>query len=96
MRLTRLAGLQRAEIKNVVADEMGRAMERLEGMFERGRFVEEQRSTFAEGAKPKVAFPNIRTQPRSRQNMCWWSTRLADPTRVLGMLPLRPRSGLLS
>lgn len=44
-------------------------MERLEGVFERGRFVEEQRATFAEVAKPKVAFPNIRAQPRSRQNV---------------------------
>lgn len=60
---------ERAETKNIVADEMGRAMERLESMFERGSFVEEQRSTFAEVAKHKVAFPNIRAQPRSRQNV---------------------------
>lgn len=60
---------ERAEMRNIVADKVGRAMERLEGMFERGRFVEEQRATFAEVAKPKVAFPNIRAQPRSSQNV---------------------------
>lgn len=56
-------------MRNIVADKVGSTMERLEGMFERERFVEEQRATFSEVAKPKVAFPNIRAQPRSRQNV---------------------------
>lgn len=60
---------ERAEIKNIVADEVGRAMERLEGMFERERVVGHQRATFAEVTKPKVSFPNIRAQPIPRENV---------------------------
>lgn len=57
---------ERAEVKEAVVEEVEKAMKKMEGLFERKR-DEGQRPSFAEAAKPKVAFPHLRVNTRSRE-----------------------------
>lgn len=68
-------------MKEVVTEEVGRAMERLEGLFERKHLEEDQRPSVAEVVKPKVSFPNLRAQPTSRENI------------VVAYPPIGPKDG---
>lgn len=59
---------ERAEVREAVVEEVEKAMRKMERLFKEKRDVD-QRPTFAEVAKPKVAFPHLRVQTRSRENV---------------------------
>lgn len=52
-----------------MAEEVQRAMLRIETTIEERRPREARQPTFAELAKPKVVFPNLNVQTRSRENV---------------------------
>lgn len=60
---------ERSEIRDVVAEEVQRAMLRIETTIEERRPRKGRQPTFAEVAKPKVVFPNPNVQTRSRENV---------------------------
>lgn len=60
---------ERSEIKDVVADEVQRAMERIEANNEKRHPREVRQPTFAEVAKPRIAFPNLNVRARPRENV---------------------------
>lgn len=59
---------ERAEVREAVVEEVEKAMKKMERFFKEKR-DEDQRPTFAEVAKPKVAFPHLRVQNRLRENV---------------------------
>lgn len=60
---------ERTEMKDAVAEEVQRVMERFEANFEERHTTGIRQPTFAEIAKPRVAFPNLNVRARPRENV---------------------------
>lgn len=60
---------ERTEIKDAVAEEVQRVMERIEANIEERHPTEMRQPTFTEIAKPRVAFPNLNVRARPRENV---------------------------
>lgn len=60
---------ERSEIRDVVADEVQREMQRIESNIEERRPREVRQPTFKEVEKPKVSFPNLNVRARPRENV---------------------------
>lgn len=53
----------------MVSDEVQRAMERIESNIEERHPREVRQPTFAEVARPRIAFPNLNVRARPRENV---------------------------
>lgn len=60
---------ERTEMKDAVVEEVQRVMERFEAGFEERLSTGIRQPTFAEIAKPRVAFPNLNVRARPRENV---------------------------
>lgn len=60
---------ERSELREVVADEVKRVMERIETNIEERRPREARQPSFAEVARPREAFPGLNVRPRPKENL---------------------------
>lgn len=60
---------ERSELREVVADEIKRVMERIESNIEERRPMEARQPSFAEVARPRVAFPSLNARARPKENL---------------------------
>lgn len=60
---------ERSELREVVADEVQKVLERIETSIEERHPREVRQPTFAEVARPRVAFPNLNARARPKENV---------------------------
>lgn len=83
---------ERSEIKDAVADEVQRAMERIEAKIEERHPKEVRQPTFAEVAKPRIAFPNLNVRADRGRTLFWFI--LPEGQRKGHVTPrCKPRAG---